>query len=143
MPPTTALARADCRVLENLRARESGYDGGDRLLDRPEASQMPNLGTRRRTTSARRALYGRVASGLSGLLRMAVIAVRPQVFVRLPPGSCRDRLRRRVANWAQSPGSEAHAGQLLYGFCCRHVTHHLVKVPSNQGHISSSASQRT
>jgi hypothetical protein len=37
-------ARADYRVLENLKARESGYDGGDRLLDRPEASQMPNSG---------------------------------------------------------------------------------------------------
>src|ERR1035441_9782411 len=57
MPPTTARARADYRVLENLKARESGYDGGDRLLDRPEASQTPNSGTRRRTTSARRAFY--------------------------------------------------------------------------------------
>ena len=44
MPPTTARARADYRALENLKARESGYDRGDRLLDRPEASQMANSG---------------------------------------------------------------------------------------------------
>ena len=44
MQPTTTRARADYRVIENLKARESAYDGGDRLLDRPEASQMANSG---------------------------------------------------------------------------------------------------
>ena len=42
-------------------------------------------------------VYLQVAFGLSGLLRMAVSAMRPLLFVRLPPDSCRDRLGRRVA----------------------------------------------
>ena len=130
-----ANAENDPRKLLTLRASRSG-----RLRNGLDSFRADQAGRNRVRTSTSRAFAAGIrpwqftsdGSHRSAATHLCETSTRP----------VRRALRRGIAAQAQRSGPEAHAGQLLYSFCSCHGTHHLVKVPGNQGHISR-ASQRT